>query len=1272
MENLYKKITVDIPEHLTKPSLSFKKHTWLAMAGLILFVISYIALSWWFGYTAYRLFSDSLTGGKDAFMNFLIGIPNLFLFIFMIKALFFIKRGGDPNQQQITEKDEPILFNYLYQLADEAGAPRPHKVFLSSRVNASVSYDLSVLNFFFPSKKNLEIGIGLINVLNLGEFKAVLAHEFGHFAQRSMLVGRWVYMSHQIAAHIIGRRDALDNILQTISYLDLRIAWIGWILSIIVWSIRAVIEIFFKIVVIAHRALSREMEFHADLIAVSLTGSDALIHALHRLQAADDAYDKSLNMVHLALNKEKAVVDMFALQTNAIERMAFILNEKDYGASPEVPLKNPEENRIFTSKLANPPKMWATHPADHDRENNAKKVYIKAAIDNRSAWELFSNPEETKKNITAALIETANIKTTPLPTEESIIDQNKIFDKVYYHPKYRGVYLDREFLRYYENPNDIYLQNSTFSDLKKEINALYPESLNEDLEILKTINEEQVMLTALKEKILTAPGGVIMYRGEQINRKDLPEVIQNVERELTEAQEKIQSHDKLSRSVSLKAAKQIGNGWDQYLNNLVNIIHYSEHNRANVEDSENVLYNVLNVVMADGRVTSSELDRLLRVANDLHGVLQKVYSNTNSIKLSKEFLDKLETKNWEEFIGKFDLVHADKDNINEWMKVIESWINTAKSSLFTLRSLALESLLKGEEYVNNLVLLDEISNDSAPSLSTLPEKYNLLKPGMERPIQKKLGWWDRFQTSDGIIPSIAKLAVAGVIVGATVFAGSYVGTSSLAIYNGLAKDVIVQVNDKEIELSPYSSEKIELTILEDLNIRTTSLDNGTEIETFSPETESTSKTYVYNIANAAALVKWTAFYGGQSYNNDKRLGASRWSITNADYVLEQPPNTVSTSGGSTTRDVLEAYSNYDPVSLINMVSSEDEINAMISSHAIWDSRESVHIMTWLAVAQKLDNFDTILEERLQKNPDDPMLLRMQQEGAEGEEKEKICANHSDLAVSNPNNANYYYLKTRCLQEGSIQNDAFKSGYKKWPDNPWLAFASGYIYAAEENWEMAEKSMKTAITKEPALSYYISMDLKRIQNMLGRDTKNSFKRNFQVDYLDYVEKLEKASFDIKSSPDYAYSLLNKGQLKEAINHTRNDKLQDFIIRYAAASDGADQSIIESALSLGIEKGINAYTIWSALGLAVRENKDIALYRSKIKEFYPEDENKIFEFIDLVKSNNLKVAKQKLGDIRPLELGSFYSLGTIILKDKAPKQWRANAKGLLFLNEGPYFK
>jgi len=303
MKSLYAKGSQNIPEGFTKPTPSFKKHVWLSVLGLLFFIIIYIALIIWFGRSAYYSFLDG-----DTLWHYLLAGCYAFLCLFMIKSIFiFKKREKNPLEHYITKEEEPVLFDYLYQLADEAGAPRPKKVFLTPRVNASVSYDLSILNLILPSKKNLEIGLGLMNVLSLGELKAVLAHEFGHFAQRSMLLGRYVYVAQQIVIQIINKRDFFDSFLAGISRIDIRIAWIGWILSILVWAIRALIESCFSIVMMAERALSREMEFQADLVAVSLTGSDALIHALYKLQVADEAYNHALSIVNTKLNEEKAI-----------------------------------------------------------------------------------------------------------------------------------------------------------------------------------------------------------------------------------------------------------------------------------------------------------------------------------------------------------------------------------------------------------------------------------------------------------------------------------------------------------------------------------------------------------------------------------------------------------------------------------------------------------------------------------------------------------------------------------------------------------------------------------------------------------------------------------------------------------------------------------------------------------------------------------------------------------------------------------------------------
>lgn len=281
-----------VPEGFARPTAAYRRHAWTASTVLLLFVLMYLSLAGWFLLTAWRLGAAVVNGATEALIG---GVSALFLAVFMLKGLFFVKRGSLGKGIEVTREEQPRLFEFLDRLAHEASAPRPRRVFLSAQVNACVFYDLSVLNLILPSRKNLEIGLGLVNVLSLGEFKAVCAHEFGHFAQRTMAVGRWVYVAQQIAVHIIAKRDALDDLLNWVSGIDVRVAWIGWILRLIVWSIRSLLESAFRLVVLAERALSRDMEMQADLVAVSLTGSGlpearaaaAVIRVHARWDAAD-------------------------------------------------------------------------------------------------------------------------------------------------------------------------------------------------------------------------------------------------------------------------------------------------------------------------------------------------------------------------------------------------------------------------------------------------------------------------------------------------------------------------------------------------------------------------------------------------------------------------------------------------------------------------------------------------------------------------------------------------------------------------------------------------------------------------------------------------------------------------------------------------------------------------------------------------------------------------------------------------------------------------
>lgn len=336
------------------------------------FVALYLALAGWFAWMAYSLF-DAVNHDPDGWFAYFIGGGcAAFLALLMLKAMVFVRRGKhDDHLVELTPNSHPKLFEFLHRIADEAKAPRPHRVYLSPDVNAGVFYDLSLLNFIVPSKKNIEIGLGLVNVLTLGELKAVLAHEFGHFAQRTMAVGRWVYIGQQIAGHIVVKRDALDRALHAISGWDVRIAWVGWMLRLIVWSIRSLVDTGFSWVVLAQKALSREMELQADLVAVSLSGSDALVHALRRLEAAEDAMDRALSFASSQRAGGKQVEDIFAIQTALLERKRAILDDPEWGKVPQIPAAAPELHRVFEKRIAQPPRMWSSHPPNDVRTARA-------------------------------------------------------------------------------------------------------------------------------------------------------------------------------------------------------------------------------------------------------------------------------------------------------------------------------------------------------------------------------------------------------------------------------------------------------------------------------------------------------------------------------------------------------------------------------------------------------------------------------------------------------------------------------------------------------------------------------------------------------------------------------------------------------------------------------------------------------------------------------------------------------------------------------------
>ncbi|HTF97845.1 MAG TPA: M48 family metallopeptidase [Cellvibrio sp.] len=764
MDHIYPANPASVPADLTKPSAAHKRQATFAALGLLGFMLFYLAITGWFAWSAYHLAETQLSAYKPNIFVWLLAISSGFLAVFMIKALLFVKKGNIEQEYEVTVASEPQLIAFLNRLADETGAPRPHRVFLSPRVNACVFYDLSLLNFIFPSKKNLEIGLPLVNALTISELKAVLAHEFGHFAQRSMALGNWVYVAQQIAAHIIARRDALDKFLRFLSNVDIRIAWIGWALRLIVWSLRATMETFFNLVLLAQRALSREMEFQADLVAVSVTGSDALIHALHKLQSADEAWDSAQNFLNEQVNQGIANKDVFAIQTRVMQHTAKILNDPGYGKVANVPSEQPEKHRVFTADIAQPPRMWATHPYNHEREQNAKKVYVPGVLDNRSSWIIFDNAAALKETFTLKLLD--RFKLEFKPDAEIFAELDKRYSREYLNGRYRGAYLGRSFVRSSQKHSQLY--DIKIDSIQNSLRELYPEALVAKLDSLRVLEKERNLLIALRDGIYTPPDGVIRFRSKEVKKRELPALIETLTDECSAAQQEVLKHDMECRTAHLLAARKLGKGWDKYLNGLLAVLHYADHQHANITDSRALMSNTYAVITADRNVSKRELDRLINAGQEVFAALHAVYDGARQINLPPHLLEKLEIENWSTALGEFTFVPPTRENISNWLEAVDSWINTALGGLGALRQITLEHLLQTETRVAVWINKGEATED-APKAATIPTEYPTLTPGEERELQKRLGLWDRFQTADGFAAGAMRLFIAAGIIGGALF-----------------------------------------------------------------------------------------------------------------------------------------------------------------------------------------------------------------------------------------------------------------------------------------------------------------------------------------------------------------------------------------------------------------------------------------------------------------------------------------------------------------------
>ncbi|MFD1143625.1 M48 family metallopeptidase [Larkinella insperata] len=325
----------------------------------------------------------------------------IMFFSFLVKFLFVVHKNESAQRIEITASDHPRLFAFIDKLTDEVNSPKPYKIYLAPNVNACVFYNSSFWSLFFPVRKNLEIGLGLVNSINLSEFKAVMAHEFGHFSQRSMKLGSYVYVVNRVIYNLVYERDKWDNLLDRWAALGGLWGFFAGITHWLVKIVRSILEKAYQWLNLRYMGLSREMEYQADLVAVSAAGCQPTITALRRIELGHVAYTRTIDHLNRMIGESKVAHNLYPLQIAMIEKLA---HELEFELANGLPTIGDEQvGKLIAPNRVNFQDQWSSHPAQTEREANINNVSVTCLPDESSPWSLFDNPQAWQQMLTERL-----------------------------------------------------------------------------------------------------------------------------------------------------------------------------------------------------------------------------------------------------------------------------------------------------------------------------------------------------------------------------------------------------------------------------------------------------------------------------------------------------------------------------------------------------------------------------------------------------------------------------------------------------------------------------------------------------------------------------------------------------------------------------------------------------------------------------------------------------------------------------------------------------
>lgn len=653
--------------NILKATSEYKAEALKVTAAILFFAVVYIALvsiAVILG-AAVSFIGLKIILFKPAFVTVMVGLGliglGLMVIFFLIKFIFTDHKIDRSGYKEIFKEDYPELFEFIRQLTVQTCTPFPKRIYLTADVNACVFYDSSFLSLFFPVKKNLLIGLGFINCVNKSEFKAVLAHEFGHFSQHSMRLGSYVFNVNKIIYNMLFDNEDYARTIDKWAEASAFFAFFARLTIKIVEFIQFVLRKVYVVVNKANLSLSRQMEHHADTVAAVFAGPNNIISALKRLEVGASCYSVLMNKYDSWYSEGLKPLNLFDQHREVIHHFA---SEHGYELVNGLPKADLLKNSNIPQSRISYKDQWSSHPSDKEREVYLNHLNLTDhEIINETPWSLFPDYQNLQEKITNDVFLAINGK-----NESALLDINAFREKYYdefnkhsFNKRYNGFYNNRRIRKFDISSLNLKPKFACFEDLYRDEHVILPkqlEAVTSDIHLLKGLETSDVK--------------TFDFDGNTCSKRDIPGLVKRLEEEQMALQSKL---EELDREVYHFFIQKSDSSQKEKISELYKTyFRISQDSEYAVKDYEELM-TVLNPLYTQRLEYESALDVVLEakeveekikssVKQNFQELLQENYINENQAKVLKEFINRERT-----YISKTGFYNEELDLLNEAVNI---------------------------------------------------------------------------------------------------------------------------------------------------------------------------------------------------------------------------------------------------------------------------------------------------------------------------------------------------------------------------------------------------------------------------------------------------------------------------------------------------------------------------------------------------------------------------------------------------------------------------